>query len=84
VSYPTNQNVGQDCGEVVKKEAMKGGKVVSWEVERWVVGNSNPLNENNYQIITNYSTAVEDFSLKVFTEENNRWAGRRVKVEEME
>jgi len=31
------------------------------------------LNENNYQIVSNYSTAVEHFSLKVFIEVNNSW-----------
>jgi hypothetical protein len=45
--------------------------------------NSNLLNENNYQIVSNYSTAVEHFSVKVFTEENTTvLAGRRVKVGE--
>jgi hypothetical protein len=41
------------------------------------------LNENNLQIITNPSTAVDHFSVKVFTGENTTvLAGRRVKVEE--
>ena len=60
---------------------MKGGEVVSLEAERGTVGNPNFLNENNYQIVSNPSTAVDDFSLKVFTEENSCWVGRRVEVE---
>jgi len=36
-SYLTNPNVGQDCGKVVKKEAVKGGEVVSRKAGRWEV-----------------------------------------------
>jgi hypothetical protein len=71
---------------------VEGGKVVSWEAGRWSgwvfhlnirkLLNANLPNENNYQIITNPSTAVDNFSLKVFTEENTTaLAERRVKVD---
>ncbi|MFZ8784883.1 hypothetical protein [Thermocrinis sp.] len=38
LSYLTNQDVGQDCGEVVRAEAVESSKVVSWEAGRWVSG----------------------------------------------
>jgi hypothetical protein len=39
------------------------GTVPQPTISRW-------LNENNYQVVSNYSTGVEDFSVKrVFTEE---------------